>query len=262
LLAPHVSQQITQLVSSLPDAVERVRELLRQVPLLGGLPGLQDGGLDLRALWTRASAVFTGVFGAFANGVIVLFLSIYLAAQPHLYVEGLVALFPKGRRPRLREVMHRIGDTLGRWLIGKLLTMLIVGVLTASGLVLLDVPLALALGLVAGLFEFIPYLGPILAGVPAVLIAFSQSPILAFYVFLLFVFIQAAESYLLQPIIAHRMVSMPPALTIGMQVLLALPFGLLGVALATPLTATVLVVISMLYVQDVLDDSVTPPGGD
>lgn len=266
LLAPQVMQQGGQLVTSLPDAMERLREFLSQVPMLeslvDGLPDLGGSGPDMEALLSRAGSVFTGVFGVFANLAIVLFIAIYLAAQPYLYVNGFVTLFPKARRGRICEVLNRIGDTLGLWLMGKMLSMVIVGTVTAVSLTLLDVPLALVLGVVAGLFEFIPYLGPILAGVPAVLIAFSQDPTLALYVLLLFVAIQIAEGYFLQPMIERRTVSLPPAMTIGMQVLLALPFGLLGVALATPLTATIVVLVAMLYVQDVLDDQVTPPGGE
>lgn len=150
--------------------------------------------------------------------------------------------------------MSEIGRTLGQWLMGKLLSMLIVGVLTATGLALLQVPLALLLGIVAGLLDFIPYVGPIMAGVPAVLIAFSEGPQLALYVLLLFAALQLAEGYLLLPLIERRTVALPPALTIGAQVLLGALFGFAGVALATPITAVLTVAIAMLYVEDVLGD--------
>ncbi|HVL76789.1 MAG TPA: AI-2E family transporter, partial [Noviherbaspirillum sp.] len=265
LLAPSVIEQGEQLSQTLPNAIQRARDFLLQLPMLQGLvnefPDLDRAAPDFDALLSRAGSVFTGVFGVVANLVIVLFVSVYLAAQPQVYVSGFVTLFPKSARPRICEVLYRIGDTLGLWLIGKMISMVIVGAVTATGLTLLDVPLALVLGLVAGLFEFIPYLGPILAGVPAILIAFAHDPTLALYVLFLFIGIQIFEGYFVQPLIERRMVSLPPAMTITMQVLLALPFGLLGVALATPLTAAIAVVITMLYVQDVLGDPVHPPGG-
>jgi predicted PurR-regulated permease PerM len=266
LLAPHVAGQGEQLVKSLPEAVDRLREYLQQFPLLQAatenLPAFEEMVEGVPDMLTRARSVFTGVFGVFVNIVIVLFLSVYLAAQPQVYINGFVTLFPKTRRARICEVVYRIGDTLGLWLMGKMLSMVIVGTVTAVSLMLLDVPLALVLGVVAGLFEFIPYLGPVMAGIPAVLIAFSQSPSLALSVLMLFAVIQMAEGYFLQPMIERRTVSLPPAMTISTQVMMALPFGLLGVALATPLVASIVVVVSMLYVQDVLDDPVTPPGGD
>ncbi|WP_420473766.1 AI-2E family transporter [Noviherbaspirillum sp. ST9] len=145
------------------------------------------------------------------------------------------------------------------WLRGKLLSMTVVGAATAIGLTILGVPLALALGLVAGLLDFIPYIGPVLAAIPALLIAFSQGPMLALYVILLFIVLQLLEGYLLLPLIERKTVSMPPALTITMQVLMGLAFGLAGIALATPLTAVVAVLVAMLYVEDVLDDRVNLP---
>lgn len=266
LLAPHVAAQGEQLLASLPESIDRLSEFLEKIPVLqnltNDLPAFEDMVNDIPSMLTRAGSVFSGVFGVFANIIIVTFISIYVAAQPFVYVNGIVTLFPKSRRPRICEVLYRIGDTLGLWLMGKMLSMVIVGTVTAVGLTLLDVPLALVLGLVAGMFEFIPYLGPFLAGIPALLIAFSQSPSLALSVLLLFAAIQMAEGYFLQPMIERRTVSLPPAMTISMQVLMALPFGLLGVALATPFTATIVVLVSMLYVQDVLDDPVTPPGGE
>jgi len=263
LLAPRVSAQAPLLIDSLTKAVDRVREFVAQnlpADVLKQVPAGAQQAPALQGLVARAARVFTGLFGAAANTVIVLFLGVYLAARPNLYIEGLVKLFPKPRRARIREVLGTVGEVLGRWLLGQLLLMLTIGVLTAVSLLLLGVPLALAVGVIAGLFEFIPYLGPILAGTLAVLVAFSLEPTLALYVLLVFVAIQIAESYILQPLVQHRMVSMPPALTISVQVLLALPFGVLGLALATPLAATVAVLVAMLYVQDVLEDQVHLPG--
>ncbi len=149
---------------------------------------------------------------------------------------------------------------LGRWLIGKAISMLIIGTVTSVSLYLLNIPLALVLGLIAGLLNFIPYLGPIIAGVPAVLIAFSQSPADGGYTLVVFTMIHVLEGYLLIPLIERRTIALPPALTIVMQVLLGSMAGLTGAALATPLTAVIVVLVAMLYVQDVLDVPVKPPG--
>jgi predicted PurR-regulated permease PerM len=132
--------------------------------------------------------------------------------------------------------------------------MLCVGVITAAGLMLLGIPLALALGILAGLLNFIPYLGPILSGAPAVLIAFSQSPADALYTLAFFVFLQSLEGYVLTPMLQRRAVSIPPALGILAIVGLGSLFGAYGVLFATPLLLVVMVLVRMLYVEDVLGD--------
>lgn len=262
-LAPRVAEQIDPLINTLPSSIKRLRlhleqytwlrEILQTVPPPGEIISNASGML------TQARAVFSGTFGAIANFVIILFVGIYLAAQPHIYINGFIKLVPKRSRPRGREIFKELGLTLELWLMGKMISMVVVGVATAIGLSLLGVPLAITLGVIAGLLDFIPYLGPVMAGVPAILMAFSESPTTALYVFFLFILIQSGESYLLTPMVDREMVSLPPALTVTMQMLFAVPFGLLGVALASPMSAVLLVLITMLYVQDVLDDPVETP---
>lgn len=267
LLAPGVAEQANELINAIPLALQRLQTALRNQGFLekvmGNLPSPETIVSQASSMLARAGVFFSGVLGALANVAIITVLAIYFAARPGSYTKGIVTLVPIGRRARAREVLGELGHTLAEWLMGKMLSMLIVGVVTVVGLALLGVPLAMVLGILAGLLDFIPYIGPILAGVPAVLIAFAESPMLALYVVLLFVALQAAEGYLLLPLIERRTVSLPPALTIIMQVFLGAFFGLAGVALATPLTAVIAVLITMLYVQDTLGDrNVAIPGED
>lgn len=263
LMAPQIGEQADKLGAAVPEALQRFHAAMEQQPLLkrlmAGVPSPDQMQKQLAQLVPNAGLFFSGLLGAVGNALIILFVGVYFAAQPHLYIDGLVTLVPPRRRQRAREVLDELGRTLARWLLGKAASMLLVGILSAIGLALLDVPLALILGLIAGLLDFIPYLGPLMAGVPAVLIAFSDSPTQALYVLLLFGAIQLAEGYLLSPLIERRTVSLPPALTIVMQLLFGALFGLAGVALATPLTAVLAVLVTMLYVQDVLDDPVRTP---
>ena len=258
LVAPQIADQATQLGSVVPEAIERLRRAVAQNPflrsILADLPNAEQIRRQLAAMVPNAGLFFSGLFGALGNAVIILCVGIYFAAQPTLYVDGFIKLIPQPRRARARQVLDEIGDTLARWLVGKSASMLVVGAATATGLWLLGVPLALILGLIAGLLDFIPYLGPLMAGVPAALIAFSISPELGLYTVLLFAGVQLVEGYLLSPLIEARTVSLPPALTIAMQILFGTMFGMAGIALATPLAAVLSVLITMLYVQDVLRD--------
>ena len=126
--------------------------------------------------------------------------------------------------------------------------------LVGIGLLLLGAPFAVALALLAGLMEFIPYIGPFVAAVPAILVGFAESPQLALWIALLFLAVQSIESYVLAPLVQHRAVYLPPAVILFAQVLMGVIVGGLGVAVATPLAAAAMVAISMLYVEDVLGE--------
>jgi predicted PurR-regulated permease PerM len=259
-MAPQIAEQSTKLAETVPKSLQRLQGIVNEHPmlkrLLAGVPAPEQIVKQLSSMVPNAGLFFGGVVGALGNVVIILFVGIYFAASPWLYTNGVIKLVPQSKRPRARQVQQKIGDTLGSWLLGKSISMLIVGVVTSAGLSMLGVPLALILGIIAGLLDFVPYLGPIMAGVPAVLIAFSISPDLALYTVLLFVGVQLVEGYVLQPLIESRAVDLPPALTIVMQLVFGTIFGFAGVALATPLAAALKVLVQMLYVEDVLGDKV------
>ncbi|XYJ09463.1 AI-2E family transporter [Telluria sp. B2] len=259
-MAPQIAEQSTKLAEAVPQSIQKLQEFVKEHPILqrvaAELPAPEEALKQMSSMMPNAGLFFTGIFGALGNIVIIVFVGIYFAASPHLYTNGFIKLIPQSKRPRARQVMTRMGNTLGSWLLGKSISMLIVGVATSVGLGLLGVPLGLLLGIIAGLLDFVPYLGPIMAGVPAVLIAFSISPDLALYTILLFAGVQLVEGYLLQPLIESRAVDLPPALTIVMQLVFGTLFGFAGVALATPLAAALKVLVQMLYVEDVLGDKV------
>lgn len=248
-----VADQAEQLARRLPEIVRSVQErmarydwameYLRPEKILNGEP--EFIGKGLRAVTTT--------FGAVANLGIVLLMAVFLAAQPALYVDGMVRLVPIPRRRRAREVLDAAGHTLRRWLVGQLVLMLVVAVLTSIGLWALGVPFALALGLLAGLLTFVPYLGPILALVPAALVALSEGTLLAAYVVALYIGVQIVEG-LLEPLVQQRAVYLPPALLIFAQIVLGILIGPLGVVLATPLAAAAMVAVNLIYVEDVLGD--------
>lgn len=259
-MAPQIAEQSGKLAEAVPQSIGKLQAFVKEHPILrrlaAELPPPEEALKQMSSMMPNAGLFFTGIFGALGNVVIILFVGIYFAASPHLYTNGFIKLVPQAKRPRARQVMTKMGDTLGSWLLGKAISMLIVGVATSVGLGLLGVPLGLLLGIIAGLLDFVPYLGPIMAGIPAVLIAFSISPDLALYTVLLFVGVQLVEGYLLQPLIESRAVDLPPALTIVMQLVFGTLFGFAGVALATPLAAALKVLVQMLYVEDVLGDKV------
>lgn len=251
-----VVTQSVQLTQKLPEVVEKARERLRQSEWgqrLVEAAETPSAEADMKVVG-RGLRLVASTVSALGSLVVVIFLAIFLAWQPRAYADGLVKLVPRRRRERAREVLESIGRMLKRWLVGQLVLMAIVMALTGVVLTALSVPFALPLALFAGLMEFVPYIGPIVAAVPAVLVAFAEGPELALAVVLAYVAIQSVESYALTPLIQHRAVYLPPALILLSQVVLGVTAGPLGIIVATPLAAAMLVAVNMLYVEDVLGD--------
>ena len=261
LLAPDIGDQYRHLKDELPKSFDQIRNYLGQFgwgkALLDSIPETDDivNLIQSSGFLTRIGNYFSSTLGLLTNVALVLLVALYLATEPETYTEGLKKLFPIKARPRVGEVFAAIGKTMQSWLVGKFGSMAFIGVLTVIGLWVLGVPLALLLGIIAGLFSFIPNFGPILSAVPAILLAFIESPISAVYVIILFVVIQLIESNLVTPLIERHTVELPPALTIVVQLILGVLFGALGLIFASPILAVIVVLIQMLYVQDILGDS-------
>lgn len=205
----------------------------------------------------RTTGAISSVFGSLVNLVIIGFLGLYLAIQPHVYLAGLLHLTPVPLRRRMKEVLFEITRTLHAWLLGITASMTAVGVLSGVGLWLMGIPFALSLGLIAALLAFIPYLGPVLSVIPAMLVAVIRGPEYALYVASLYLGIQLVESYFLSPMIQQYAVSVPAAMLLFGQIMLGILLGGIGVVLAAPIVATVAVVVKMLYVEDLLQGGST-----
>jgi predicted PurR-regulated permease PerM len=191
-----------------------------------------------------------------AGLVLVVFLAVYIGAEPKLYHDGLMHLFPHRMRARVGEVLSEMAVVLRKWLVTQLIAMAVIGSVTTIVLLVLHVKAAVALGLIAGLLEFVPTVGPILSAVPAVAMGFVDSPEKALYVAIAYWGIQFLENNLLIPTLMRGGLDIPPVLTIVAQALMTLVFGFIGLMVAVPITAAVMVPIKMLYVEDVVGDQI------
>ena len=258
-LAPEISDEVEQLSVGIPAAVENLEAQLESYgwgeDLLGNLPSFAPRDLFNSQMLSRLLGTFSTTFGLLANVGFVLFIGLFIAVSPKMYREGTLALMPEARRGRAREVLGELVTTLRWWLLGQLISMLIIGVLTGVGLWLLGMPFALGVGVIAGLLEFVPFVGPFVGGALAVLLAFVEGPWQALYVLVLYLFIQQIEGNVLMPLVHQYTVELAPALTLTAVLIVGTLFGFVGVFVATPLVAVGVILVKMLYIEDVLGGS-------
>lgn len=221
---------------------------------LPNLPGTLSGqlGAVTRYLFSFLSSTVAVVTGI----LLIVFIAIYVGSDPRTYYRGLLHLVPHHARPRAGEVLTAIGMTLRRWLVSQLVAMVVIGVVTGIGLKLLGVKAAFALAILAGLLEFVPMVGPLLSAIPAVAMGFLDSPQKALLVTLLYIAIQFLENHLLIPLLMKEGVDLPPVVTLIGLALMGIVFGFLGMLVAVPLLAAVMVAVKLLYVEGVVGDDV------
>lgn len=299
-LAPTLTTEMRELRQRLPEAIDRVEGWLasQQEGVVGAVLGLQDTATVGDTTDTARAAVpvdtipstpadtvrraalrdrlieqargatrflfpFLSSTMAVVGGLLlVMVIAVYVAVEPETYRAGLLKLVPQRSRERAGEVLNAITATLRRWMLAQLVAMVVIGILTTLVLQLMGVRAAIALGVLAGLLEFIPTFGPIIAALPGVAMGFLDSPEKALWVAVAYVVIQQAESQLLMPLLMRGAIALPPVVTIVSQTLMAVVFGFLGLMIAVPLTASVIVAVKLLYVEGVMGEEVDVLGRD
>ena len=272
--APRITEQWHELQQQLPAALGRVEGWFRDqqggvTELLQPDPGTKaTPPADIRKtlaqqvdnLGANFFAVFTSTLSVLGGILVTTFVAVFIAVDPRTYRRGIMHLVPHRARAKASEVMDAMGVTLRRWLVAQLIGMLVIGAITTVVLLLLGVRAAVALGIIAGILEFVPYFGPIISAVPAIAMGFLDGPEKALWVAVAYLAIQQIEGNLLMPLLMQEGLDLPPVLTILAQAVMALVFGFIGLLIAVPLLGTIMVPVKLLYVQDVVGDEVALPG--
>ncbi|MBA2666313.1 MAG: AI-2E family transporter [Trueperaceae bacterium] len=266
LAGEQVVMQFAALVEDLPAILERLQGTLDRMPgsewLSARIAAAEPGDIAGIGVISQVTDAVGGAMAVLIRIVFVVFLALFLAAAPKRYRDGLVRLAPPRGQRRMRQVLSQLAITIQGWILGQMASMLLVGILATVGLMIIGVPYALLLGLIAGIAELIPIFGPIFAYVPAVIVAFADGPQQALWVSVLYLIIQQLEGNAIQPMVQRYAVDLPQALTVIAIILGESLFGVLGMFIATPVAASILVLVKMLYLHDHLGQSVELPGGE
>lgn len=263
LFGAQITEQVVVLSAVVPQGWAQVQSWIQAQPyaaeLLAQLQGLGDrAGQALQVAQRFALGFASGL----TTLVLVIVAGVFLAIEPARSREGLLSVFPLDRRPRLREVLNACGRALKGWLKAQLFSMVLVGSLTGIGLAVIGVPSALGLGLLTGLAQFVPIVGPIVSTVPAVLVGATQGWETALTTLALYVVVSQLESNFITPMVQKNVANLPVVLGIFAVVGIGALFGPLGVLFATPLALVLHTLVTMLYRQDVLGDpDARAPGG-
>jgi len=250
-------------------ATEQLGEVAQQVPagvqmLVGRVREYSYGRFVLDQVQVAGAASATGwaasLLAAVASGlalgagyaVLTFFAAVYLAAQPGRYRRMCLRILPRAYDERVTSLFNRTTVILRRWMAGQLVVMVVIGVLSGLGLWALGIKAPFALGLVGGLLTFIPYVGAILAAVPATLVALTQGPAQAGMVLMMYVGVHFVEGNLITPLVQAEATELPPVLALFSTVAFSVLFGPSSVLLAAPLMLFFLVAIEVLWVEQSL----------
>jgi predicted PurR-regulated permease PerM len=250
VLVPQVIDQVGVLAGQIPDAMDAAAAWMEQKT--GAEP---DGELTGRI--NEQIGEFVGRFVPLAFNLIsaalgsfaVVTLAIFLAAQPEVYRGMLLRSIAPDSREKWARIYDEAGRNLRNWVLGKAVTMLLIGVATYVGLTLFGIPGALALAALAAVLEFIPNFGPTIAALPAIVAAFAISPLTALYVAIFYFAVQQVQNAVTVPLVERRAVNIPPAALLSWQLMLTIGFGFLALFVATPLLAVIVVAVRVLYLE-------------
>jgi predicted PurR-regulated permease PerM len=267
LFGAQIGAQASELVMRVPQAWEMIRSSVSATPLGADMITQVEGAVASRGAQGALGAIASlgGWTLLLANSALEAFLvvigGVFFATDPGPYRNGLLVLFPKRLRTDVSSVLDNSGHALARWLLATLASIAVVAILSGVALWLLGVPAFLALALIAGLSQFLPMIGPLLASIPAMLLALTVSPLAPLWVAAAYFGISSFESNLLTPLIQKKAVSLQPALMLFAIIAMGLLFGPLGALLAIPLTVVVTTAVIRFYVNGALREHEKPPGG-
>ncbi|MFD2647858.1 AI-2E family transporter [Devosia albogilva] len=260
-----LSQSVNQLWDMLSQQATRLYDRWREMQIGNGTVEEGDEGSLLSTilpgaseLFSQAGSLFNLTLGIASNFVIITFLGLFFALNPAGYRDGFLLLLPRAQRKRLRAAFSATGEALRGWLVTQVAMMVLIGTLIFLLLTALDVPNAGLLGVLSGLLNFVPFLGPIISAVPVMLTLAAEDMTTLLLGAAGLLLIQNLEGYILTPMLQQRIIHLPPAWSLAVMAVMGALFGPLGIALATPIFAVARTLTNELYIDPREEDEATP----
>lgn len=266
LIVPPVLEQTHELINTMPALLAQWEASLLQLavsyPVIKPmLPAALGAGGYFDPALERVGSYFTGLFPYLFSGlhvlinlISVLVMGIYLTLRPGLYREGMIALVPVVHRTLARDILAELANTLRSWIVGMMIAMVFLGVLTYIGLLLLEVPYALAFGVFTGVVVIVPFFGTLVSTLlPALFVLGSYGAVHALLVALLGVVVHLVEANIIHPMVMERQINLPPVLSILSVLMMAKLMGAIGIVVAVPILASVMVITRRIYVQRIVE---------
>jgi len=254
MFGTQAAHQIDALIRRIPEAREAVNSWLSGIAIgrqmLAHIPDVGEAAVKM----IEALPLAGGILGGIGEAILVFAVGIYFAADPQTYVEGTLRLFPPRRRHRIRVILESVGSALTNWFVGMCLDMVMLAIMIFFGMWAIGMPLPFALAVLSGVAVFVPYIGPVIALIPGMLLALSVSPSMALSAGLVYLIALTIEGNISQPLLQRWAVSVPPVVNLLAILAFSPLFGIWGAVLATPLSVALSVVIRLAYIEDVLKD--------
>ncbi len=247
-IGARIQNQVAELSNTLPQTISAAKQKVAGTPIGKKVLDYSSGD-NSQKLMDTATSFFNTSFGVLGDLYIIIFLGIFFTSDPTLYKNGILFMFPPGRKEAGKIILSRISTSLKGWLKSMLVSMLLITLLIWLSLTAIGMPVTMVLGLITGLLAIVPNFGPVIAMVPGVLIAFTISTNTAVVVALIYIACQTIVASIITPLLQKKIINLPPALTLMSQLIMGTLSGVMGIILAVPLLAILVILVEELYIK-------------
>lgn len=260
LFGVQFAPQINLLVARAPGMIDQLAQWLSHSPIGAKLVSAVEAAYAGSKAAQDLSGIVQGAGTLLLNIILLIVGALFFAVNPHIYKRGLLLLVPRPQRPAFADALDDVSDTLRLWLRTQLILMTTMGVLVGLGLWIAGVPSSAALGLLAGLSEFVPYIGPTAAMLPALGLAATVSTHAVIGTLVTYAAVRLIQTNFITPFVQHRVIDIPPAVTLFSIISIGIIFGLYALFFSAALLVVIFTLVRTLYLREMVGEDLDPPG--